>query len=50
MVTLCKFALPTGMRQDEISRLQVEDLGRKARTAVIRDRKDRRNKGRCRAN
>lgn len=44
MVTLCKFALATGMRQDEICRLQVEDVDRKARTVVIRDRKDPRNK------
>ncbi len=44
MVTLCKFALATGMRQDEICQLQVEDVDRKARTVVIRDRKDPRNK------
>jgi integrase len=44
MVTLCKFALATGMRQDEICRLQVDDVDRDARTVVIRDRKDPRNK------
>lgn len=44
MVTLCKFALATGMRQDEICQLQVEDVNRKERTVVIRDRKDPRNK------
>lgn len=44
MVTLCKFALATGMRQDEICQLQVEDVDRKGRTVVIRDRKDPRNK------
>lgn len=44
MVTLCKFALATGMRQDEICRLQVDDVDREARTVVIRDRKDPRNK------
>jgi integrase len=44
MVTLCKFALATGMRQDEICRLQVEDVDRAGRTVVIRDRKDPKNK------
>lgn len=44
MVTLCRFALATGMRQDEICQLQVEDVNRKERTVVIRDRKDPRNK------
>jgi integrase len=44
MPLLCRFALATGMRQDEICRLQVEDVDRKARTVVIRDRKDPRNK------
>lgn len=44
MPLLCRFALATGMRQDEICRLQVEDVERKARTVVIRDRKDPRNK------
>ena len=44
MVTLCRFALASGMRQDEICRLQVDDVNRAARTVVIRDRKDPRNK------
>jgi integrase len=44
MVTLCKFALASGMRQDEICRMQVEDVDEKARTVVIRDHKDPRNK------
>ena len=44
MVTLCKFALASGMRQDEICRLQVDDVDRAGRTVVIRDRKDPRNK------
>ncbi|MDP3824841.1 MAG: site-specific integrase [Burkholderiales bacterium] len=44
MWTLCCFALATGMRQDEICQLQVEDVDRAARTVVIRDRKDPRNK------
>jgi integrase len=44
MVTVCQFALATGMRQDEICRLQVEDVDRDARTVVLRDRKDPRQK------
>ena len=44
MVMLCRFALASGMRQDEICQLQVGDVDRAARTAVIRDRKDPRNK------
>lgn len=44
MVMLCQFALATGMRQAEITRLLVEDVNREARTVVIRDRKDPRNK------
>lgn len=44
MVTLCRFALATGMRQGEICRLQVEDIDRKRRTVLIRDRKDPRSK------
>lgn len=40
MPMICRFALATGMRQDEICRLQVEDVDRAARTVVIRDRKD----------
>ena len=44
MVTLCRFALASGMRQDEICQLQVCDVNRATRTVVIRDRKDPRNK------
>jgi len=44
MSTLCRFALATGMRQGEITRLLIEDIDRKAKTVVIRDRKDPRNK------
>ena len=44
MATLCRFALASGMRQDEICRLQVDDVDRAGRTVVIRDRKDPRNK------
>lgn len=44
METLCRFALGSGMRQDEICRLEVDDIDRSARTVVIRDRKDPRNK------
>ncbi|MEQ6614203.1 site-specific integrase [Pseudomonas aeruginosa] len=40
MSTLCRFALATGMRQDEICRIRVEDVDRNARTVIIRDRKD----------
>jgi integrase len=44
METVCRFALATGMRQDEICRLEVEDVNRVARTVIIRDRKDPRAK------
>ena len=44
MVTICRFAIASGMRQDEICQLQVSDVSRSARTVVIRDRKDPRNK------
>lgn len=44
METLCRFALASAMRQDEICRLQVDDIDRDARTVLIRDRKDPRNK------
>lgn len=44
MVTLCRFALATAMRQGEICGLQVEDIDRTRRTVIIRDRKDPRNK------
>jgi integrase len=43
MVTLCRFALASGMRQEEICKLQVDDVDRGARTVIIRDRKDQRN-------
>lgn len=44
MPTLCRFALASGMRLGEICGLQVQDVNRAARTVVIRDRKDPRNK------
>lgn len=44
MQTVCEFALATGMRQGEITRLEIEDVDRQAKTVVIRDRKDPRNK------
>ena len=44
MVTVCRFALATAMRQDEICRIQIEDVNAIARTVVIRDRKDPREK------
>jgi integrase len=44
MVTLCRFALASGMRQEEICKLEVDDVDRAARTVVIRDRKDPKNK------
>lgn len=44
MQMLCQFALATGMRQGEITRLEVEDVNTEAKTVVIRDRKDPRNK------
>ena len=44
MQTLCQFALATGMRQGEITRLEIEDIDQAAKTVVIRDRKDPRNK------
>lgn len=44
IVTICRFALATAMRQDEICRLQVEDVDREARTVVIRNRKDPKQK------
>jgi len=44
MPTLCRFALATGMRQGEITRLMIEDIDREAKTVVIRDRKDPKNK------
>lgn len=44
METLCKFALATGMRQGEITRLQIEDIDTTAKTVLIRDRKDPKHK------
>ncbi len=44
MATLCRFALATAMRQEEITRIQLEDINVIARTVVIRDRKDPREK------
>lgn len=44
MVVLCQFALATGMRQAEICRLEIDDLDREAKTIIIRDRKDPKNK------
>lgn len=44
MSTICRFALATAMRQDEICRIQIEDIDHIARTVVIRDRKDPREK------
>ena len=44
MQTICQLALATGMRQGEIARLEIEDIDRQARTVVIRDRKDPRQK------
>jgi len=40
METLCRFALATAMRQDEICRIEIEDVDHIGRTVVIRDRKD----------
>lgn len=44
METLCRFALASGMRLGEICGLRIEDIDREARTVIIRDRKDPRNK------
>lgn len=44
MEMLCRFALASGMRQDEICRLQVDDVDSEAKTVLIRDRKDPQNK------
>lgn len=44
MVMLCQFALATGMRQAEICRLEIDDIDRDAKTIIIRDRKDPKNK------
>jgi integrase len=44
MVTMCQFALASGMRLGEICRIEGNDVDAKARSVVIRDRKDPRNK------
>lgn len=44
MERVCRFALATGMRVGEICRLEAADVDAEARTVVIRDRKDPRNK------
>jgi integrase len=44
MELVCRFALATGMRLGEICRLEAADIDAAARTVVIRDRKDPRNK------
>lgn len=44
MEIIVRFALATGMRLGEICRLQIEDVNPLARTVLIRDRKDPRNK------
>lgn len=44
MATICTFAIATGMRQDEICSIKLEDVDATKRTVVIRDRKDPRNK------
>ena len=44
MVDLVAFALATAMRQGEICRLQIEDVDRKEKSVLIRDRKDPRRK------
>nr|WP_315476317.1 site-specific integrase [uncultured Undibacterium sp.] len=44
MTLICKFALATAMRQEEICKLQIEDVDAKLKTVIIRDRKDPRKK------
>lgn len=44
MTLICKFAIATGMRQAEICRLNIADLDRAAKTIIIRDRKDPKQK------
>lgn len=44
MPVICRFALATGMRLGEICSLEVTDIDRTKKTAVIRDRKDPRKK------
>jgi len=40
MATICKFALATAMRQDEICSIELSDVHAQKRTVIIRDRKD----------
>ena len=42
---IVRFAVATGMRQDEISRICWKDLDEQTRTVVVRDWKDPREKG-----
>ena len=44
MGVLCRFALATGMRQAEICGLKIQDLDATAKSIIIRDRKDPKNK------
>jgi integrase len=44
MVTVCRFAVASGMRLGEICRIEAKDVDAEARTVIIRDRKDPRNK------
>ena len=44
MEIICRFALASAMRQEEITRIQLEDVNSIGRTVVIRDRKDPREK------
>ena len=44
MSLLCRFAIATGMRQAEICRLEIDDIDREAKSIIIRDRKDPRQK------
>ncbi len=44
MALLCRFALGTGMRLGEICGLQIEDIDQDAKTVIIRNRKDPKNK------
>ena len=44
MSLLCRFALATGMRQSEICGLDLSDLDSAAKSIIIRNRKDPRNK------
>jgi integrase len=44
MSLICRFALAKGMCQSEICGLQIEDIDRRNKTAIIRDRKDPKNK------